>query len=275
MMKYMLITNDPEAASYAESCGVARIFVDLERLGKLERQGHLDTLISQHSMTDVSAIRSRLTEAELLVRLNPLHEGSEAEVNAAIEAGADLLMLPMFRSASEVESFCQLVDSRAAVVPLVETKSAVDALPDVVKVPGVREIYIGLNDLHLDMGLTFMFEPLASGLVDEMVSIIKAAGLPFGFGGIARVGEGIVPGEMVLAEHLRLGSECVILSRTFHRKSENLNDLSANLNLKIELDKLFEAERTLAVRDDLSCAQDQACFKEAVENFVMQKVTQA
>jgi len=162
MMKYMLITNDPEAASYAESCGVARIFVDLERLGKLERQGHLDTLISQHSMTDVSAIRSRLTEAELLVRLNPLHEGSEAEVNAAIEAGADLLMLPMFRSASEVESFCQLVDGRVAVVPLVETKSAVDALPDVVQVPGVREIYIGLNDLHLDMGLTFMFEPLAS-----------------------------------------------------------------------------------------------------------------
>ena len=46
------------------------------------------------------------------------------------------------------------------------------------------------------MGLKFMFEPLANGLIDEVAHIITSAGLPFGFGGIARVGEGIIPGEM-------------------------------------------------------------------------------
>ena len=45
-MKFMLITNKPELASYAEECGVGRIFIDLEINGKQERQGHLDTLIA-------------------------------------------------------------------------------------------------------------------------------------------------------------------------------------------------------------------------------------
>ncbi|RYY99898.1 MAG: aldolase, partial [Comamonadaceae bacterium] len=33
----------------------------------------------------------------------------------------------------------------------------------------------------------------------------------------ARLDEGLLPGRDVLAEHLRLGSRAVILSRTFHR----------------------------------------------------------
>ena len=74
------------------------------------------------------------------------------------------------------------------------------------------------------MKLNFMFEPLANGFVDDMVNIIKGAGLAFGFGGIARVGEGIVPGEAVLAEHVRLGSNSVILSRTFHRQSKTVEE---------------------------------------------------
>jgi hypothetical protein len=46
---------------------------------------------------------------------------------------------------------------------------------------------------------------------------VQEAGLRFGFGGIARLDEGLLPGRDVLAEHLRLGSRAVILSRTFHR----------------------------------------------------------
>lgn len=76
---------------------------------------------------------------------------------------------------------------------------------------------MGLNDLHLSMGLHFMFEPLALGLVDTVARMTRAQGLRFGFGGIARLDEGLLPGRDVLAEHLRLGSRAVILSRTFHR----------------------------------------------------------
>ena len=37
----------------------------------------------------------------------------------------------------------------------------------------------------------------------------------FGFGGIARIGEGDLPSDNILGEHVRLGSQSVILSRTF------------------------------------------------------------
>ncbi|MBT8436459.1 MAG: aldolase, partial [Gammaproteobacteria bacterium] len=203
MIRLIMITNAPVLARQAQRAGIERIFVDLEQIGKQERQGHLDTLISSHSMEDVIGIRRVLDSSELIVRINPLHVESGQEIEKAIENGADILMLPMFRKAAEVAEVCAKVDGRVSVMPLVETIGAVDCLSEVVDLPGVSEIYIGLNDLHLEMGLKFMFEPLADGLLDTMAVTIKRAGLPFGFGGIARVGEGSVPGELILAEHAR------------------------------------------------------------------------
>ena len=112
MIKFMLITNDPALAAWAESRGVARIFVDLEKIGKQERQGHLDTLISSHAIEDIAKVRSRLKKADLLVRVNPLHDESEQEIDAAIKSGADLLMLPMFSRAEELRRFSEIVDGR-------------------------------------------------------------------------------------------------------------------------------------------------------------------
>lgn len=271
MIKFMLITNDPALAHHAEACGVGRIFVDLEQMGKHERQGHLDALISSHSMADVSRVKTCLSKAELLVRLNPLHSDTKREIDEAIRGGADLLMLPMFRDADELLYFAELVDGRAGVIPLVETYEAAQAIDMIVRVPGVTEVYIGLNDLHLDMQLNFMFEPLANGLVDKLAQVIKAASLPFGFGGIARVGEGIIPGELVLGEHLRLGSSSVILSRTFHRKSEGVSEFKTNLNLKNELEKLFKVAQELKLRSSVQETHDQQCFQDAVTEFVERK----
>lgn len=43
----MYITNRPEIAQIAESAGVDRIFVDLEYIGKADRQSGLDTVKSK------------------------------------------------------------------------------------------------------------------------------------------------------------------------------------------------------------------------------------
>ncbi|WP_067587593.1 aldolase/citrate lyase family protein [Endozoicomonas ascidiicola] len=271
MIQYLFITNEPDLAEYAESCGVGRIFVDLETLGKKERQGHLDTLISQHSLADVPKIKSRLKNIKLMVRVNPLHENTKYEVDSAISGGADLLMLPMFRTAKEVQIFSDYVDGRVGIIPLVETYDAANSLQNIVKVQGLSEIYIGLNDLHLDMKLDFMFEPLANGFIDEMVHIIKEAGLAFGFGGIARIGEGIVPGEAVLAEHVRLGSTSVILSRTFHRQSKSVEELKTVVNLKQEMDNLINEEERLQQRDQKQIEVDNLRLKILVKDFVTRK----
>ena len=247
MIQFILISNDPERVEMAEQVGVSRFFVDLELLGKQERQGHLNTWISAHSVEDIGLVRSVLKNAQLIVRLNPLNPDSASEINAVIDQGAHILMIPMFRQLNEIIEFCRLVDGRADVMPLIETADAANIVSEVVEVAGVSEIYIGLNDLHLDLGLRFMFEPLANGLVDNMAKQIKRKGLNFGFGGVARVGEGMLPGELVLAEHARLESSSVILSRSFNGIAVDHDDEA----FKHEFEKLQSSYR-LAIERSIS-----------------------
>ncbi|QUM77869.1 aldolase [Moritella sp. 24] len=271
MFNLMLITNDVDLAKHAVDAGISRIFVDLEVNGKFERQGHLDTLISKHSIQDARHIRNVIGEHELLIRLNPLYDGSELEVEQAISAGADLLMLPMFTTAEQVNSFCRLIAGRAKCIPLVETAAAAACLADVVKVEGVSEIYIGLNDLHLDLKLNFMFEPLANGLLESLINIVKDAGLPFGFGGMARIGEGTLPAELILAEHVRLGSSCVILSRAFHHKSESLVEFKSVMNLENEVSKIMDTRTYLLQRNEAVQLADKTKVIDIINSIIASK----
>lgn len=214
-LKLMYITNQENVAKIADESGVDRIFIDLEINGKEERQGHLDTVISKHNIKDVSKIKKILNKSQLLVRVNPIYEKSEEEINSVINQGADIVMLPFFKTVEEVEKFINCVNKRAKVCLLVETPEAVDCLDKILNISGIDEIHIGLNDLHLGYKMNFMFELLADGTVDKICDKIKAKGIKYGFGGIARVGTGTLPAEHIIIEHYRLGSSMVILSRSF------------------------------------------------------------
>ncbi|WP_214823598.1 aldolase/citrate lyase family protein [Exiguobacterium sp. s28] len=214
-LKLMYVTNQPKIALLAEQNGVDWVFVDLELNGKEERQGHLDTVISRHAIRDVSRLRAVLKHAELLVRVNPIFQASRYEINEVVNRGADVVMLPYYKTVDEVATFIELVDKRAKVCLLCETKEAVVCMPDVLKLSGIDYIHIGLNDLHLSYGQSFLFEPLANGTVEAVTRQIQASGIPYGFGGIARIREGKLPAEKVLGEHVRLGSSLAILSRSF------------------------------------------------------------
>jgi 2-keto-3-deoxy-L-rhamnonate aldolase RhmA len=133
------------------------------------------------------------------------------------------------------------VAGRVPLVPLLETAGALACLDDWITTPGMAEVFVGLNDLHLSLGCRFMFEPLALGHVERVALAARQHGLRFGFGGIARVNEGLLPGQDVLAEHLRLGSQAVILSRTFNRVDEATSFEQAVAELR-------QAERALALR---------------------------
>lgn len=240
-LRLLFITNEPEVATFVCAEGADRVFVDLELLGKQERQGHLNTVISRHSLGDVERIRAAVPDGALLVRINPMNAGSEQEIEAVLRRGADTLMLPMFHGRDEVERFCALVDGRARISLLVETVGAMDNLAEIVRVPGIDEVHIGLNDLHLELGCRFMFEPLADGHVDRMARVLREAGLPFGIGGVARVGEGLLPAELLLAEHARLGSTGAILSRTFHRQARSVAEIRQQMDFAAEVSKLRDA----------------------------------
>lgn len=223
-LKLMYITNDVEVARIAEQCGVDWIFVDLEIIGKEERQGHLDTVISRHRLEDVRALRRVITKSKLLVRVNPLHKSSKDEIRLVIQNGADIVMLPFFRQIAEVEAFIDFVDGNAKTCLLLETPEAVDNIDSILAIEGIDYIHMGLNDLHLGYGMKFMFEPLANGLVEEICRKAISKGIPCGFGGIAQIGQGILPAEYVISEHYRLQSSLAILSRSFCDVAK-INDL--------------------------------------------------
>lgn len=220
-LKLMYITNNPEVAKIAEEAGVDRIFVDMEYIGKAKRQGGMDTVQSHHTVEDIKRIRETIHKAEIIVRVNPIHEASEeycsseTEINDVIEAGADIIMLPYFKTLEEVTCFLKIINKRTRTMLLVETPEAVDIIDDILNLEGIDEIHIGLNDLSLGYGRKFMFELLADGTVEKLCVKFKMKGIPYGFGGIASIGHGELPAEDIIKEHYRLGSTCVILSRSF------------------------------------------------------------
>jgi 2-keto-3-deoxy-L-rhamnonate aldolase RhmA len=217
----MYITNRPDVALIAEKNGVDRIFVDMEYIGKSERQGCMDSVKNHHTVADVKNIRNVIKEAELLVRVNPIHEktgeyeSSEEEIEAVIAAGAEIVMLPFFKTVDEVKRFLRIVDGRCRTMLLLETPEAVEVLDEILELPGVNEIHIGINDLSLGYGKQFMFELLVDGTVERVCRKMEARGMFYGFGGIASLGRGLVPAEMIIKEHYRMGSHMAILSRSF------------------------------------------------------------
>lgn len=217
----MYITRRPEIAQIAEEAGIDWIFVDMEFIGKDCRQAGMNTVQNHHTVDDVKNVKAAVKKAKVLVRVNPIHEAtedyfsSEDEINATIAVGADIVMLPFFKTVSEVQRFLEIVNGRTKTCLLVETPEAALLIDEILELKGVDMIHIGLNDLHLALGMKFMFELLANGTVDKLSAKIKAKGIPFGFGGIATLTGGAIPGSMVLKEHYRLGSSMVIVSRSF------------------------------------------------------------
>lgn len=150
MLKLMYITNDPAVAKIAADAGVDRIFIDMEVLGKAERQGGMDTVQSHHTPEDIAKVRAAIgDQAEIMARVNPLNPNSQTEIDDAIANGADVIMLPMWRTADDLRQLMRMVNGRAKVMPLLETDTAADNLPEAVKVSGIDQMHIGLNDLHL------------------------------------------------------------------------------------------------------------------------------
>lgn len=221
-LKLMYITNRPEIATLAQYAGVDRLFVDMEYIGKKGRQLGRDTVLSHHTLDDVKSIRKIADKSQLMVRVNPIHGPvdeigtSEDEIDAVIAAGTDIVMLPFFKTADEVRKFIEIVNGRAKTMLLFETPESVDIADEILGIEGIDEVFIGLNDLSLGYGEKFLFEPLADGTVERLCKKFSAAGKPYGFGGIASLGRGILPSEYIITEHYRLGSSAAILSRSFY-----------------------------------------------------------
>lgn len=271
-LKLMYITNSLEVALIAQKCGVERIWIDLETLGKEDRQKGLDSVQSRHTIDDIRKIKPHLTSSKMLVRVNHWYNGSPKEIDDVIAAGADIIMLPYWKTVEEVNLFLKAVNGRCKTILLLETKEAVECVDEILKMGGFDEIHIGLNDLHLSYGMTFMFELLTNGMVETLCNKFKKAGIPYGFGGIARLGHGDLRAERVIIEHYRLGSTRAILSRSFCNANLISNKSDVESLFKTEMKRFNDFSNKVLKMSDEAVRENHKIVKQLVAEIVEKRI---
>jgi len=208
-----LFSTDPKTIGPAAAAGVAGFVVDWEWIGKEDRQTSADTEVNRDTLEDLRRARAATT-ARLLCRLNPVGGTTAREIEEAIAAGADEILLPMVRTPEEVETVLSRVRGRCGVGILVETADAARQARELGRLP-LSRVYVGLNDLAIERGSSHIFAPLSDGLLDR---IRDAFVVPFGFGGLTLPERGHpLPCRLLIAEMARLRADFSFLRRSFRR----------------------------------------------------------
>jgi hypothetical protein len=209
-----LFSADLAVVSAAVPAGVASVVVDWEHEGKEARQALADTEVNNHTVEHLRAVRAR-TDARVLCRINAFGPSTRDEIERAVEAGADELLLPMVRTPAEVDATLALLGGRAGLGILVETRDAVAAARELAALPLTRA-YVGLNDLAIERGTPTIFAPLVDGTLDDVRERLE--GVRFGFGGLTLPEAGApVPCRLLVGELARLACDFTFLRRSFYR----------------------------------------------------------
>lgn len=208
-----LFSTSPPAVCEAVAAGVSGVVIDWEQNGKAHRQRDADTEINTQTVEDLKAVRAATT-ARVLCRINPIGATSGREIDDAVAAGADEILLPMVRTVEEVRLALDLARDRCGVGILVETVAAVDRAEALAGLP-LSRVYVGLNDLTIDRGGRCIFSAVLDGTVER---IREKFAVPFGFAGMTMVHRGFpLPCRLLIAEMARLGCDFTFLRRSFHR----------------------------------------------------------
>ena len=210
-MDLFAFTADPVRAAAVVRAGAAGVIVDWERRGKARRQEGHDTEINEDTPADLAAVRSA-TAGRVLCRVNGAGPWTRAEVQLAVELGADEVLLPMVRTVDDVDLALDALAGRCGLGILVETQDAVRCVDVLARRP-LSRVYLGLNDLRIDRGSDALFEPLVDGTAEV---VRRSVDVPFGVAGLTLPGGGRpVPSRLITGELARLGADFTFLRRSF------------------------------------------------------------
>ena len=243
-------TNIAGQAGAVVTAGAAGVVVDWERRGKRRRQAGADTQINADTPADLAAVRAA-QPGTVLCRVNRWSRWTPAEIDLAVDLGADEILLPMVRRPDEVDAALDVVDGRAGLGILVETTEAVRRVDELVQRP-LGRAYIGLNDLMIDRGGGPLFLALVDGTADRVAAAAAGAGIPFGVAGLTLPEAGQpVPCRLVLGALARAGAAFTFLRRSFWADT-------AGRDLAVEVPRILEAAEAAAHRPPAAVAADHA-----------------
>src|SRR5437660_3575126 len=111
MFDLFLFSVDPEQVRTITAAGVAGIVVDWEFKGKEDRQKCANTEINRHTLEDLKNVRTAAS-SKVICRINRFSAEVKEEIELAIHAGADEILLPMVEGLAEVEQALAQVAGR-------------------------------------------------------------------------------------------------------------------------------------------------------------------
>lgn len=209
----MLFSTDPKWIAMNVAAGVAGIIVDWERSGKSERQAGADTQIGTDTLEDLRRVRDA-TDALVICRINGFGSHTPREVNDAVMAGADEILLPMVKDPCEIERTIDLACGRVGVGALIETEEAVRSAEAIGRLP-LSRAYVGLNDLAISRRSPSIFRALVDGTID---AVRPHFDVPFGFGGLTLPDRGEpVPCRLLMSRMASSRANFSFLRRSYHR----------------------------------------------------------
>lgn len=272
MINLFYITNNVIEAQIVDDLDIDWIFIDLETIGKKDRQNGRDTVLSNHNIDDIQKIKSMVNNTKILVRCNPIGKWSKEEFDEINLRGSDIdmVMLPYCKTIDEVKTFIELLDtSKMEAALLIETMDAICNLEKIIKIFPFKYMHIGLNDLHIERGTVFMFEPFIDGLITKITSIFKENNQNFGIGGIGKIGTNLSPSpECVLNEHLRLNSNGVILSRSFKGNFNEKKKVLFRKRLSKSVEDLRNYEKLAKTLDNKQLLESYKLMKTDIEKTI-------
>ncbi|MCX7895719.1 MAG: aldolase/citrate lyase family protein [Thermoanaerobaculum sp.] len=230
-----VFSTDPRFIAQADAGGVDGYVVDWEYRGKAERQEGFDTQINRHTVADLHRVREA-TRNRVICRIHPWGPWSVREVEEAVAGGADEILLPMVRSAEEVQRVLDLVRQRCGVGILVETVAAVAAREELAQLP-LSRVFFGLQDLAVERKTPNPFRAVHDGTVEK---VRAAFSVPFGFAGLTLPeGGNPIPCRLLLAELVRLRCHFTFLRRSFHRDVKDKDVTAALHRLRQAVEEAF------------------------------------
>jgi len=194
---------------------VEGIVVDWEVEGKRRRQAGADTEINADTVEDLRRVRSWVdTRVRVICRINPPGELTQRELEAAISAGADEVLVPMVRSSAELERVIEAAGGLCGVGTLIETTEAVEHVRELANLP-LSRVYVGLNDLAIERRTHSIFGAVEDGTVER---VRREVDRPFGFAGLTAPERGDpIPCRLLIGEMARIRSSFSFLRRSYKR----------------------------------------------------------
>lgn len=254
----LLFSVNQDKIREAIEAGVDGIVVDWENQGKKLRQQNFDTQINHDTYQDLCRVRDLVPADKLICRINGFSpQNTPIELDRALEAGADEILMPMVVSAEEVQFVLSHVGNEKSVSILIETTAALTCLDQLAELP-LKRVYVGLNDLHIQQNSRNIFVPLVEGTVE---GIGRRFSVPLGAGGVTNPACGLpIASRYLIEEYARLGVSFSFLRRSFLKDS--LTTPMASICAEIR-----EHHARALRRSPHQILADQTAFREKVENW--------